>query len=305
MSQLPILDCDQVQTLVPAANNIVKVGAGGQKIVFAGDIGEKKYALKFATVPDDIDLEQFENDEIDMEDTAIASSAVVARAKREVETMHDCDSNYMVKLGPISLEFRKLNDQNLIFFSEELIDGKDLRDHLKSLGPLSVDEVTKLGIQIADAIEALWKLKKVHRDIKPGNIMYSEERKDFILLDAGLAFDVVGESLSILPVGTPPYFSPEQFNFVNRRSVLDFRSDLFSLGVTMYEMLTGTHPFFSPGDNSNALYNKILNEQPVSPIDIRDDIPQKLNRLIMRLLGKSAHLRFRNCGTLIESLKNI
>jgi len=125
------------------------------------------------------------------------------------------------------------------------------------------------------------------------------------LLDAGLAFDIVGESLSIGPVGTPPYFSPEQFDFSNRRTVMDFRSDLFSLGVTMYEMATGQHPFWTRGENSRSLFNKITMLNPKPPNEIIPDFPEELGDIIMRMLGKSPHLRYRRCQQLIDALNEI
>lgn len=303
MSQLPILNCDHVQQLIPSATNISELGYGGQKRVYAGEIEGIKYALKFALVPDELDIEELGTDEIDIDDDLLASNSVIARAKREVETMHDCDSPYMVKLGPIPLGIGKIDDQILIFYSEEFIDGKDLKKHLADSGPFSVEDVTRLGIHISDAINGLWKLQKVHRDVKPGNIMLCEERNEFILLDAGLAFDVVGESLSISPVGTPLYFSPEQFDFMSRRTLLDFRSDLFSLGVTLYEMLTGQHPFYTQGDQSYDLVTNIQNKPAIPPSQLIDGVPKDLEHVILRLLGKSPHLRFRDCKLLTKCLQ--
>jgi serine/threonine-protein kinase len=115
----------------------------------------------------------------------------------------------------------------------------------------------------------------------------------------------VGESLSIGPVGTPPYFSPEQFDFSNRRTVMDFRSDLFSLGVTMYEMATGQHPFWTRGETSRSLFNKITTLNPKPPNEIVPDFPEELSDIIMRMLGKSPHLRYRRCQQLIDALREI
>ena len=125
-----------------------------------------------------------------------------------------------------------------------------------------------------------------------------------MLLDAGLVFDIVGDSLSVQPVGTPPYFSPEQFDFSNRRIVLDFRSDLFSLGVTMYQMLTGTHPFWEPGEGSQSLFNKITTLAPQPPSDLCN-VSEELNNVILRLLGKFRHLRYRRCDQLINALEKV
>jgi serine/threonine protein kinase len=296
MSDLPNLTPEQVAQLVPRASDIQLVGAGGQKVVFKGTIAGEQYALKFAKVPEL--PEDLESEDFPMSDVAV-------RAQREVETMRDCTSPHMVKLGPIGLEFAAIGDQSLLYFSEEFVIGRDLRTILQADRRFEPAQVVKLGQHIVDAIHALWELGKIHRDIKPANIMRREGNGEYVLLDAGFAFDVVGESLSIGPVGTPPYFSPEQFDFTNRRTVMDFRSDLFSLGVTMYEMATGQHPFWTRGDTSGSLFNKITTYNPEPPSATVPDFPGELDDIILRMLGKSPHLRYRRCQQLIDALNQI
>lgn len=296
MSDLPNLTPEQVAQLIPGASHIERVGAGGQKVVFKGVIDGEQYALKFAKVP--VLPEDLENEEFPMNDVAV-------RAQREVETMRDCASEHMVRLGPIGLTFDTIDGQSLLYFSEEFIAGHDLRTILQADGKFEPAQVIELGVHIVDAIHALWDLGKIHRDIKPANIMRRESGNDYLLLDAGFAFDVIGESLSIGPVGTPPYFSPEQFDFTNRRTVLDFRSDLFSLGVTMYEMATGQHPFWTRGESSVSLFNKIMTYNPTPPSGIVPNFPEELSDIVMRMIGKSPHLRYRRCQQLLDALNGI
>jgi serine/threonine-protein kinase len=296
MSDLPNLTPEQVVQLISQASEIESVDAGGQKVVFKGTIAGEQYALKFAKLPelpDDLESEEF------------PMSDVVVRAQREVETMRDCTSPHMVKLGPIGLSFTMIDDQSLLYFSEEFIVGRDLRTILRSDGRLEPAQIVALGLHIVDAVHALWELGKIHRDIKPANIMRREGNDEYVLLDAGFAFDVVGESLSIGPVGTPLYFSPEQFDFTNRRTVMDFRSDLFSLGVTMYQLATGQHPFWSPGDTSGSLFNKITTHNPGPPSTYVPDFPKDLDEIILRMLGKSPHLRYRRCQQVIHALSQM
>jgi len=267
--------------------------------VWSGVIDGTTYAIKFANTPEE-DIRE-ENDDTEAE----ADPEVIVRASREVETMRDCDSPYMVKLGPIGLSFVEIEGQSLLYFTEKLIDGSDLRSLLESEGPLSPDVVIAMGLQITNAIKALWELGKIHRDIKPGNIM-RRTSGDFVLLDAGLAFDVTGESLSGgFLVGTRIYFSPEQFDYSNRRTGLDFRSDMFALGVTMYEMATGRHPFWSRGQSSETFYSNVTSLAPEPPSSIVGDFPRDLDDIIMRMLGKSPHLRYRKCDHLIGALEAI
>ena len=290
---LPNLTVERVSEIIAEASDVAYVAAGGMKRVYKGTIGGTTYALKFTEGPDtEGDLEDFENT-----DTAI-------RAKREVETMRECDCPHMVKLGPIGLTFVEFDGQRLIYFTEEFVDGKDLKMILREHGRLLPADVIRLGLHIGRAIDALWKMEKIHRDIKPANVMCRTSNGDFVLLDAGLVFDLGAETVSVGPVGTRPYFSPEQFDFSNRRTVMDFRSDLFSLGVTMYEMLTGVHPFWEQGDSLASLYNKIVT-MPAQPPQERCEVPDELNEIILRLLGKSPHLRYRRCEMLLDALEKI
>lgn len=296
MAVLPSITHAQVASLIPEAADIQPVGRGGQKLVFRCTIDSAPYALKFAKVPEL--PEEMETEDFPMSDVA-------ARARREVETMRDCRSAHMVKLGPVGLSFANVDDESVLYFSEEFIDGRDLRTILREDGRFPPAETPTLGLHIADAIKALWELGKIHRDVKPANIMKREPDGDYILLDAGLAFDVVGESLSIGPVGTPAYFSPEQFDFSSRRTLLDFRSDLFSLGVTMYQLATGVHPFWEQGDNSRSLFDKITNFTPQPPSALVPGFPESLDEIILRMLGKSPHLRYRRCDQLIQALSEV
>lgn len=294
MPPLPTISAADVQQLIPIATEIAEAGDGGQKVVFRARIDGALYAVKFSAVGTTTD---------DPQD--IEASDVLARAKREVETMRECQSPYMVKIGPIDLQLVTVGKQRVLMFTEEFIEGKNLREILRDQGPISPKEAVQLGIEIGFAIKELWDRGKVHRDIKPANIMRRDSNGQFVLLDAGLAFDVQGESLSIGPVGTPKYFSPEQFQFNDRRTMLDFRSDLFSLGVTIYEMVTGHHPFFSTGDTSQLLYQRITKASALAPSALRPELTPEFDEIIQRLLGKSPHLRPRKCDALIDALKGL
>ncbi len=296
MADLPTLTPDQVASLLPEASDVSVAGRGGQKIVFRASIGGNTYALKFAKAPG-------LSDDTETEDYPV--SDVAARTRREVQILRHCGSPHMVKLGPTDLAFARIDNQDILYFSEEFILGQDLRTILHSNGRLSPEEITKLGLHITDAIKSLWELGEIHRDVKPANIMRRDGTGDYVLLDAGLAFDVVGESLSIGPVGTPPYFSPEQFDFTNRRTLLDFRSDIFSLGVTMYQMATGIHPFWEQGDTSHTLFNKITSLVPEPPSSYVPDFPEAIDEVILQMLGKSPHLRYRRCSQLIDALSRV
>jgi len=202
---IPQLTINQVQTVIPSATDIQEVDRGGQKIVFSGIIDGRKYALKFmAPNPSQVGGQNSEF----LDD-------VTSRAQREVETMQQCSTPHLVNMGPIGLKTTDIAGDPIIYFSEEFVEGENLRSFLQSKGVFSVPELLRLAFHISEAIKAIWQFSKIHRDIKPGNIMRRRDNGDFVLLDMGLVFDLQDESLSVGPVGTPLYFSPEQMDFTN------------------------------------------------------------------------------------------
>lgn len=294
----PNLTAQQIQAAVPDASNVVFLDRGGQKIVFSCTINGNPYALKILQ-PHLRPLAQTQSGDLSTEPVSIDD--VTARAQREVATMKECDTPFLVKIGPIEMRTIQIDGEELLCFSEELIDGIPLNKLLSQSGPLEVPEVNQLGQNIAAAIGTLWLKSKIHRDIKPGNIM-RRRTGGFVLLDLGLVFDLNDESYSIGPVGTHIYFSPEQMDFANRRQVLDFRSDLFSLGITMYQMATGIHPFVGNAKTSWDVVNHIRNLQPPPPRQVKGEIPETLSDIIMRLLGKRPSLRYRSIEKLQRAL---
>lgn len=280
----PDISEEQAQNLLPEASNIQFLDQGGQKVVFTAIISERRYALKFLSPNPQI--AGYSNEYFD---------DVTARARREVDTMEQCTTRHLVKMGPIGLQTTKINGDDIIYFSEEFIEGKNLKQYHQDHGNFSPQELISLAFHISDAINDIWRFSKIHRDIKPSNIMRRESNGDFVLLDMGLVFDLQDESLSVHLVGTPLYFSPEQMDFNNRRTVMNFRSDLFSLGIVLYEMATGTHPFITPACSSSwEVLGNIANMTPEPPIIRRPDLPQKLSDIIMRLLSKRPALRYRS-----------
>ncbi len=294
---LPVISVDDIRLLVSQARNVEEVNHGGQKRVFGCTIDGRRYVVKFLLAASKDAPPEASRDE---------AAEVEARAKREVETMAACRAPTLVKLGPIGLTAVELRGQRLLYFSEERIDGRDLHRILQEDGPLPIEQCVRLGRDITAAVAELWLLAKVHRDIKPGNSRRRDSDGLFILLDMGLAFDLADESITRpgVIVGTPVYFSPEQMEFAKRRQ-LDFRSDLFSLGIVLYEGATRKHPFMTPSTNTYEVLANILHADPVAPTSQRAEIPAALEDIIMRLLAKRPHLRFRTCEQLETALAAI
>lgn len=293
--RIPQLTIEQIAGVIPSASNIQEVDRGGQKIVFSGLIDGRKYALKFMA-PNPSQMGGQNSDFLD---------DVTSRAQREVETMQQCSTPYLVGMGPLGLNTTDVAGEPIIYFSEEFVEGQNLRSYLQDNGVFSVEELVRLATHMSEAIKAIWQFSKIHRDIKPGNIMRRNDNSDFVLLDMGLVFDLQDESLSVCPVGTPLYFSPEQMDFNSRRTIMNFRSDLFSLGTVLYEMATGTHPFTQGATTTWDVLGNIANVVPHSPKALRATLPENLSDIIMRLLAKRPALRYRSIDLFQRALREV
>ena len=273
---------------------------GGQKVVFPCEIDKKKYAIKFILLQDLKYGDEESSDSSNIEEIRL-------RAERELSIMKRVSSYNLIKMGTIDLTHTEYDGQDLLYYSEEWVDGKDLSTILRENVVLSVEDVMRLGIDIANAIGKIWEeTKVVHRDIKPQNIIQRSEDGSYVLLDLGMAFDLEDKSLTKMGYipGTKLYFSPEQLDWKRKRDI-DFRSDLFSLGVVMYQAITGSHPFYKSGMDDNELFQRIIYENPIQPMLIRSNIPQEANDIIMRLLSKVPNARYRKVSLLINKLSEL
>ena len=188
-------------------------------------------------------------------------------------------------------------DRGLYYMVMELVEGITLKDYIEKKGRLSAKETISISIQMVTGLQAAHNQHIIHRDIKPQNIIISKDGKvkvtDFGIARATTATQTISTSV----MGSVHYTSPEQA----RGGVVDQKSDIYSIGITMYEMITGHVPF--DGDSTVSVALKHLQEEIKSPAEEVPDIPYSLECIIMKCTQKNPGLRYPDCAALLLDLK--
>ncbi|HSR16525.1 MAG TPA: protein kinase [Ignavibacteriaceae bacterium] len=265
-----------------------KLGEGGMGVVYLAEDSKLKRQVAIKFLPHFIAANKEERQRFEIEAQAAAS----------------------LNHPNISTIYAIEESDDEIFIVMEYIDGVELKDKINppssplskrgDTGGLPINEAINIAIQIAEGLEAAHKKGIIHRDIKSGNVMITKDGKVKIM-DFGLA--KIGGGIQITKIGstigTVAYMSPEQ----TRGDEIDNRSDIWSLGVILYEMLTGKLPY--RGDFEQAVIYSILNEEPVSVSSIRKDIPLKLEQVIQKILNKNPILRYQSAEEFLKELKEL
>ena len=189
------------------------------------------------------------------------------------------------------------SEDNLYYIVMELIQGKTLKEIITEDGILSWKWSVNIAIQIASALEIAHKNSIIHRDIKPHNIIITEDGMAKVT-DFGIAKAVSNSTITAFgtTIGSVHYFSPEHA----RGGFTDAKSDLYSLGIVMYEMLTARVPFDADTPVSVAL--KQVQEEPTDPMRYNENIPISINRIILKAMQKDPNLRYQNASEMIKDL---
>ncbi len=257
-----------------------ELGKGAMGIVYLGKdpkIG-RTVAIKTMAL-----TQEFEADEL---------AGVKERFFREAETAGRLSHPNIVQI------FDAGEEHDLAYIAMEFIKGHDLTRHIKPNTLLPINEAMKYVADAADALDYAHSNGVVHRDIKPANMMLVEATKTIKLMDFGIArLSDSSKTKTGMVLGTPSYMSPEQLS----GKKVDGRSDLFSLGVTLYQLLTGSLPFMA--ESMATLMFKITNEAHPQPNMVRPDLPPGIGPVIDRALSKDADRRYQRGSELARDLR--
>jgi len=189
-------------------------------------------------------------------------------------------------------------EEGLFYITMEFVEGRSLQSLIDAHQPFPVSRVLKLMEQVCSALDFAHQHNVVHRDIKPANLMLTAD--DVVkITDFGTAKILqFGTAQTAHVMGTPSYMSPEQV----KGKPVDGRSDIFSLGVILYELMTGEKPF--PGQNITTVIYKIINEEPIPPRSLDSSIHPGLSAVISRALSKDPAARYQSCNELLNALKS-
>lgn len=188
-------------------------------------------------------------------------------------------------------------DRGVNYIVMELVEGITLKDYISKKGRLTVKEATSIAIQVSMGLEAAHNRNIVHRDIKPQNIIISTDGKVKVT-DFGIARVASSNTISTNAMGSVHYSSPEQV----RGGYSDYKSDIYSLGITMYEMVTGRVPF--DGDTTVAIAIKHLQDEMIPPSQYVGNLPHSLEEIILKCTQKSPDRRYSTLAELINDLKH-
>lgn len=252
-----------------------KIGEGGMGVVYKAEDTKLKRIVALKFLPPDLTKDQESKERFFTE-----AQAAAALNHPNIITVHEID------------EF-----EDRVYIAMEFVEGQNLKEKIAS-GPLEIDEVIRFARQMAKGLREAHQKAVIHRDIKSANIMISETNHTKIM-DFGLARlkNQTGVTKAGSTLGTAAYMSPEQ----TQGADVDHRTDIWSLGVVLYEIVTGQTPF--KGEYEQAVIYSILNEEPEPLSSLRAGIPPELERIINKMLAKSPAERYQTASHLLEDVK--
>src|SRR5699024_10859451 len=233
-----------------------------------------------------------------LRDEFVSDEQFIKNFRKESQAAASLSHPNIVGIYDVGVEEGEEHDIHYIVM--EYIDGKTLNEIIKEKGKLSSTETIDYSIQIAEEIEHAHKNQIINRDIKPHNIMVTKDGR-IKVTDFGIARAVTSSTLTATSsvVGSVHYFSPEQA----RGGFTDEKSDIYSLGIVMYEMITGSVPF--NGDSPISIALKHVQEEVTPPSEINSDVPQGIEAIINKCLRKNSVERYKDARELIADLNKV
>jgi eukaryotic-like serine/threonine-protein kinase len=276
-----ILDASSTEKPMLGRYQVEKeLGKGAMGVVYMGKDPKINRTVAIKTMAL---TQEFEADEL---------AGVKERFFREAETAGRLNHPHIVQIYDAGEE------HDLCYIAMEFLKGHDLVRHTKPNALLPIPEVVRVVADAADALDYAHQQGVVHRDIKPANLMWLTDSKAIKLTDFGIArITDSSKTKTGMVLGTPSYMSPEQLS----GKKVDGRSDLFSLGVTLYQLLTGTLPFTA--DSMATLMFKIANEPHPAAQSARPDLPAPLNAVIDKALHKDLNQRYQRGSEMAADLR--
>jgi len=223
-----------------------------------------------------------------------ADEKVIERFRNEVKLARKITHKNVCRM----YDFNK--EKDIPYITMEYISGEDLKSTIKRVGALNASKAIFIAKQICEGLAEAHRLVVIHRDLKPQNIMIDKQGNSHIM-DFGIARSPMTDGLTTsgMMVGSPYYISPEQ---VQAKEV-NQRSDIYSLGVILYEMVTGDPPF--TGEIPIAVAYKHTTEKPKNPREVNEQVPEELGRVILKCLEKDMAKRYQSVQELYQELENI
>ncbi len=223
----------------------------------------------------------------------VQDQSEIERFRREIETVTGLEHPNIVKVIAFG------QDDDFYYYAMEFLEGRSLRELIHDRGHLSPFYAAEITRDAARGLGYAHKHGVIHRDVKPSNLMIC---KDGVIkiVDFGLAFKKHSPNLTAtgLSLGTPAYMSPEQIE--GGRSEVSERSDIYSLGVTLYEATTGKRPF--EGDNHYDVLKRVLFDQPIAAIEANPGVPRSLSEIVSRAMSKNPGERYSNMEEFAKAL---
>ena len=257
---------------------IEKIGEGGMAVVY-----KAKCTILNRFVAIKILKPEYSNNEEFMEKFRREALATASFSHSNIVNIYDVGS-----------------EGNINYIVMELVDGKTLKEYIRENAPLSTDTTLKISIQIAKALECAHKNKIIHRDIKPHNILINEDEVVKVT-DFGIAKATSSDTITHTNkvIGSAHYFSPEQA----KGKIVDNRTDIYSFGIVIYEMLTGRVPF--DGESAVAVALKHIQDTIIPPKVLVPEVPDNLNNLVIKATQKEVIKRYNNVTEMLIDLMRI